>query len=80
MALYLDSSALVKLVDREPDSDELRAFVGDREMVSSQISRTESSGPWRGTSRNGGGRQKVLSGDVTLIVAEPDRSHQRGVG
>jgi predicted nucleic acid-binding protein len=41
MALYVDSSALVKLVIRESDSDQLRKFVGDREMVTSQISRVE---------------------------------------
>ncbi len=41
MALYMDSSALVKLVIRERDSDQLRRFVGDQEMVSSQISRIE---------------------------------------
>jgi uncharacterized protein len=41
MALYLDTSALVKLVVRESESDELRTFVGAREMVSCQIARTE---------------------------------------
>ena len=41
MALYLDTSALVKLVLRESESDELRTFVGAREMVSSQLARTE---------------------------------------
>jgi predicted nucleic acid-binding protein len=41
MAFYMDSSALVKLVIRESDSDQLRRFVGDREMATSQISRVE---------------------------------------
>ena len=41
MALYLDTSALVKLVIREPESGELRAFVGEREVVSCHIARTE---------------------------------------
>jgi uncharacterized protein len=41
MALYLDSSALVKLVIRETGSDQLRGFIGDQEMVTSQISRVE---------------------------------------
>ncbi len=41
MALYLDTSALVKLVLRESESDELRTFVGAREMASSQLARTE---------------------------------------
>jgi predicted nucleic acid-binding protein len=30
MTVYLDSSALVKLVVEEPESEDLRAFVGDR--------------------------------------------------
>jgi predicted nucleic acid-binding protein len=41
MALYMDSSALVKLVVEEAESEDLREFVGDREMASSQIARTE---------------------------------------
>jgi predicted nucleic acid-binding protein len=41
MALYMDSSALVKLVIRETGSDQLRGFIGDQEMVTSQISRVE---------------------------------------
>ncbi len=41
MALYLDSSALVKLVTVEDESDELDAFVADREIVSSEVARTE---------------------------------------
>ena len=41
MSLYMDSSALVKLVIRENDSDDLRGFIGDREIVTSQISRVE---------------------------------------
>jgi uncharacterized protein len=41
MALYLDSSALVKLVAVEAESDELDDYVGDREIVSSELARTE---------------------------------------
>jgi predicted nucleic acid-binding protein len=41
MALYLDSSALVKLVAVEKESDELEAYIGGREIVSSEIARTE---------------------------------------
>ena len=41
MALYMDSSALVRLVIRETGSDQLRGFIGDQEMVTSQISRVE---------------------------------------
>lgn len=41
MSIYLDSSALVKLVVEEPESEELRTFVGDRLVVSSTVGRTE---------------------------------------
>ena len=41
MAVYLDSSALVKMVAVEAESDELDAFVGNREIVSSELARTE---------------------------------------
>jgi predicted nucleic acid-binding protein len=41
MALYMDSSALVKLVIREIGTDQLRGFIRDQEMVTSQISRVE---------------------------------------
>lgn len=41
MALYLDTSALMKLVVKETESDTLRHFVGARELVSSQLARTE---------------------------------------
>ena len=41
MALYLDTSALVKLVIAEKESEELRQFVGHRGVVSSQITQTE---------------------------------------
>ena len=41
MALYLDTSALVKLVAQERESDDLRAFVGGQELVTSLIARTE---------------------------------------
>jgi predicted nucleic acid-binding protein len=41
MPLYLDTSALVKLVIEEKESEELRALIGDQEIVSSQLARTE---------------------------------------
>jgi predicted nucleic acid-binding protein len=41
VALYLDTSALVKLVVAERQSEDLRGFVGNRGIVSSQISWTE---------------------------------------
>lgn len=41
MALYLDTSALVKLVAEEAESADLRDYIGDQEIVSSLLSRTE---------------------------------------
>jgi uncharacterized protein len=68
MALYLDSSALVKLVIRESDSEELRVFVGDREMATSQISRVELI---RAVARNqpdAVDAAQDLFGDLTIIA------------
>lgn len=42
MALfYLDSSALVKLVRVEPETDALRAFLADADLLSSELALTE---------------------------------------
>jgi predicted nucleic acid-binding protein len=41
MTVYLDSSALVKLVVEEPESEDLRTFVGERSVISSMLARTE---------------------------------------
>jgi predicted nucleic acid-binding protein len=41
MAVYLDTSALVKLIAEEEESDDLLDFVGDDEIVSSLLARTE---------------------------------------
>ena len=42
MALYyLDASALVKLVQDEPESNALRTFVGDADLVSCELVLTE---------------------------------------
>jgi hypothetical protein len=38
---YLDSSALVKLVREEPESTELRRFLGDADLISSELVLTE---------------------------------------
>jgi predicted nucleic acid-binding protein len=39
--LYVDSSAMTKLIALEPESDALHAFVGDVDTVSSRLLRTE---------------------------------------
>lgn len=41
MSVYLDTSALVKLVAVEKESDALESFLDGRRIVSSQIARTE---------------------------------------
>jgi predicted nucleic acid-binding protein len=38
---YLDASALVKLVRAEPETGALRAFVGDADLLSSELALTE---------------------------------------
>lgn len=38
---YLDSSAIVKLAVREPESDALRSYLRRRQQVSSALARTE---------------------------------------
>jgi predicted nucleic acid-binding protein len=38
---YLDASALVKLVRTEPETDTLRAFLADADLVSSELALTE---------------------------------------
>ncbi len=41
MAVYMDTSAAVKLVQSEPESMAFRSWLGDREVVSSDLLRTE---------------------------------------
>jgi uncharacterized protein len=38
---YLDASALVKLVRAEPETDTLRAFLADADLVSSELALTD---------------------------------------
>ena len=38
---YADASALVKLIRREPESDALRAYLEDSDLVSSELALTE---------------------------------------
>lgn len=41
MILYADASALVKLVREEPESDPLRAYLADADIVTSELSLAE---------------------------------------
>lgn len=63
MALYLDSSALVKLVLEVRESDDLRLFVEDREIASIEIARTE-------LIRAVGRRAPGPTGDAEDLLAE----------
>lgn len=68
MALYLDTSALVKLVADEEESKELTAFVGDDEIMSSVIARVELV---RAVGRKHGrmaDQAEVLLGDMSFVA------------
>ena len=72
MSIYLDSSALVKLVVEEPESEDLRTFVGDRVVVSSMVARTE---VIRAVARTEpervGAAEKVLAETSLIIIDGP---------
>ena len=72
MSIYLDSSALVKLVVEEPESEDLRTFVGDRVVVSSTVARTE---VIRAVARTEpervGAAEKVLAETSLIIIDGP---------
>ena len=70
MSVYLDSSALVKLVVEEPESTELRAFVGDRAVVSSMIARTEVIRAVARTEPERVGAAEKLLAETSLIVTD----------
>jgi predicted nucleic acid-binding protein len=72
MSIYLDSSALAKLVVEEPESEDLRTFVGDRVVVSSMVARTE---VIRAVARTEpervGAAEKVLAETSLIIIDGP---------
>lgn len=72
MSVYLDSSALVKLVVEEPESEDLRTFVGERVVVSSMVARTE---VIRAVARTEpervGAAEKVLAETSLIIIDWP---------
>jgi predicted nucleic acid-binding protein len=70
MSVYLDSSALVKLVVEEPESEDLRAFVGDRAVVSSMIARTEVIRVVARTEHERIGTAERVLGETSLIIAD----------
>jgi predicted nucleic acid-binding protein len=70
MAIYVDTSAAVKLLVREPESAALRRWLreGERELVSSDLLRTELS---RVARRLGDGTQRaeaILAGIIVLPI------------
>jgi predicted nucleic acid-binding protein len=70
MSVYLDRSALVKLVVEEPESEDLRAFVGDRAVVSSMIARTEVIRVVARTEPERIGTAERVLGETSLIIAD----------
>ena len=63
--LYLDASAAVKLVLDEPESDALRTFLGDADLVSCEFLLTEvPRSVWRAA-----GRDRCLPVDVLMARA-----------
>jgi len=70
MSVYLDSSALVKLIVEEPESEDLRDFVGDRAVVSSMIARTEVIRAVARTEPERVGAAEKVLGETSLIVAD----------
>ena len=71
MAIYVDTSAAVKLLVREPETSALRRWLRDveRDLVSSDLLRTELA---RVALRLGGGTQRaeaILAGIIVLPVA-----------
>jgi predicted nucleic acid-binding protein len=72
MSVYLDSSALVKLVVEEPESEDLRTFVGDRVVVSSMVARTEViRAVARAEPERVGAAEKVLAETSLIIIDGP---------
>jgi len=70
MSVYLDSSALVKLIVEEPESEDLRDFVGDRAVVSSMIARTEVIRAVARTEPERVGAAEKVLGETSLIIAD----------
>lgn len=65
--MYLDSSALVKLVVAEPESMELTKFVDGAQLVSSALGRTET---LRSAARHGSAsvdRARSVTSEVALV-------------
>ena len=70
MSVYLDSSALVKLIVEEPESEDLRDFVGDRAVVSSMIARTQVIRAVARTEPERVGAAEKVLGETSLIIAD----------
>lgn len=66
-ALYLDSSALVKLAVREPESTALRRYVRGRRIVSSALARTEVSRALLPLGEGAGDRAAQVLASVELV-------------
>ena len=73
MSLYLDSSALVKLVAVEVESAALRELVGEQSLVSSEIARVEVTRAARRHAAHDAGRElleRLLQVELTVVILE----------
>ena len=81
MAFYLDTSAAVKLVQREAGSDELQAWLagGERMLVSSLLLRTELLRATRRVRPDLLGRARALLDHITLLDVSMDVCERAGL-
>jgi hypothetical protein len=73
VSLYLDSSALVKLVAAEAESEALRELVGEQSLVSSEIARVEVTRAARRHAADDAGRElleRLLQIELTAEVLD----------
>ena len=81
MAFYLDTSAAVKLVQREAGSDELQAWLAgeERMLVSSLLLRTELLRATRRVRPDLLGRARALLDHITLLDVSMDVCERAGL-
>ena len=80
MALYLDTSALVKLIADEDESDDLLDFVGDDEIVSSLVARTELVRAVARKHERFIEAAEALLSDLTYVAVDPRIDFERRAG
>ncbi len=75
---YLDTSAFVKLVVREPESEALRAWCGSKSLASSDLLRTEARRALVGRPASERERCESLIAALTLVRLHADVFDQAG--